>query len=82
MRFADVSFADCVSTSKSTIGVSVALAGPNAFSPLNSVCKRQTFVSHSSTESEIVALDTALRTEGLPLSSLWEAAVCAAHGDA
>eukprot|EP00959_Pyramimonas_sp_CCMP1952_P244677 5114488-Pyramimonas_sp.AAC.2 len=75
MLFADASFADCVSTSKSTTGVFAALVGPNAFSPINAVCKKQTVVSHSYTESEIVALDSALRFEGLPLLSFWGAAV-------
>ena len=75
MIFTDASFADCVGTSKSTTGVFAAMVGPNTFFPLNAVCKKQTVVSHSSTEREIVALDTALRTEGLPLLPFWEAVV-------
>eukprot|EP00959_Pyramimonas_sp_CCMP1952_P000412 7892-Pyramimonas_sp.AAC.1 len=74
MLFTGASSADFVNMSKSTTGVFVALVGPNAFFPLNSACKKQAVVSHSSTESEIAALDTALRTEGLPLRSFWEAA--------
>ena len=35
-------------------------------------CVREQVVSHSSTEAEIVALDVALRTEGLPMLTLWE----------
>ena len=73
MLFSDASFADCTSTSKSTTGIFAALVGPNTFFPLNAVCKKQTVVSHSSTESEIVALDSSLRLEGLPLLSFWEA---------
>ena len=34
------------------------------------MCKKQTAVSHSSTESEIISLDTGLRLDGLPLK-LW-----------
>ena len=30
------------------------------------MCKKQTAVSHSSTESEIISLDTGLRLDGLP----------------
>eukprot|EP00959_Pyramimonas_sp_CCMP1952_P261481 5467123-Pyramimonas_sp.AAC.1 len=75
MLSADASFADYITSSKSTTGVFAALAGPNTFSPVNAVCRKQTIVSHSSTESEIVALDSALRLEGLPLLSFWEAVV-------
>ena len=35
------------------------------------MCKKQTSVSHSSTESEIISLDTGLRLEGLPALELW-----------
>ena len=37
--------------------------------------KKQTVASRSSTESEIVALDTALRIEGLPLLTFWGSVV-------
>ena len=67
MLFADASYADCVTTSKSATSAFAALVGPNAFFPLNSACKKQAVFSNSYTESEIVALDTALRIEGLPL---------------
>ena len=36
------------------------------------MCKKQTAVSHSSTESEIIALDTGLRLDGLPALELWD----------
>ena len=32
----------------------------------------QTSVSHSSTESEIISLDTGLRLDGLPALELWD----------
>ena len=35
-------------------------------------CKKQTSVSHSSTESEIISLDTGLRLDGLPALELWD----------
>ena len=35
------------------------------------MCKRQT-VSHSSTESEIISLDTGLRLDGLFALELWD----------
>ena len=36
------------------------------------MCKKQTAVSNSSTESEIISLDTGLRLDGLPSLELWD----------
>ena len=36
------------------------------------MCKKQTAVSHSSTESEIISLDTGLRLDGLLSLELWD----------
>ena len=36
------------------------------------MCKRQTSVSHSSTESEIISLDAGLRLDGLPALDQWD----------
>ena len=36
------------------------------------MCKKQTSVSHSSTESEIISLDTGLRLDGIPALDLWD----------
>ena len=36
------------------------------------MCKKQTAVSHISTESEIISLDTGLRLDGLPTLELWD----------
>ena len=36
------------------------------------MCKKQTAVSHSSTESEIISLDPGLRLDGLPALELWD----------
>ena len=36
------------------------------------MCKKRTAVSHSSTESEIIFLDTGLRLDGLPALELWD----------
>ena len=40
------------------------------------MCKKQTSVSHSSTESEIISLDTGLKLDGLPALELWDLIVC------
>ena len=39
------------------------------------MCKKQTAVSHSSTESEIISLDTGFRLDGLPALELWDLTV-------
>ena len=36
------------------------------------MCKKQTSVSHSSTESEIISLDAGLRLDGVPALDLWD----------
>ena len=38
-------------------------SGSRTFVPISWMCKKQTAVSHSSTESEIISLDTGLRLE-------------------
>ena len=56
--------------SKSTSGCFLALVGPNSFYPLTAVSKKQTAVSHSTSEAEVVALDACVRTEGIPMLML------------
>ena len=41
------------------------------FVPVNWMCKKQSSVSHSSTEPEIISLDAGLRMDGLPALDLW-----------
>ena len=36
------------------------------------MCKKQGVVSHSSSEAEVVSLETAIRLEGIPSLELWE----------
>ena len=36
------------------------------------MCKKQTSVSHSSTESKVISLDAGLRMDGLPVLDLWD----------
>ena len=43
------------------------------------MCKKQTSVSHSSTESEIISLDAGLRLDGIPALDLWDLVVEAFH---
>ena len=70
--FSDADFAGDRATLRSTSGVSLALYGPHSFYPLNSQSKKQTAISHSTVEAEIVAANHAVRTSGLPALPLWE----------
>ena len=70
--FSDADFAGCLDIAKSTSGVFIALTGPNSFFPLNAITKKQSCVSHSAPEAEIVAAYLAIRTEGLPALQLWD----------
>ena len=49
-----------------------AFFGSHTFVPISWMCKKQTSVSHSSTESEIISLDTGLRLDGLLAPELWD----------
>ena len=70
--FQDSDFAGDLEDSKSTSGGTLCIFGSHTFVPISSMCKKQTFVSHSSTESEIISLDTGLRLDGLPALELWD----------
>ena len=70
--FVDASFAADLIDSASTSGMVICLFGSRTFVPITWFCKKQPVVSHSSSESELVALDTALRMEGLPCLQFWD----------
>jgi hypothetical protein len=70
--FSDADWAGEKQTFKSTTGSLTCLVGPNSFFPLYALSKKQTCVSHSTPEAEIVAADAAIKNEGLPLLTLWE----------
>ena len=46
--------------------------GSHTFVPISWMCKKQTSVSHSSTESEIISLDAGLRLDWVPALDLWD----------
>ena len=70
--FQDSDFAGDLEDSKSTSGGTLCIFGSHTFVPISWMCKKQTAVSHSSTESEIVSLDTGLSLDGLPALELWD----------
>ena len=45
---------------------------PESIVPISWMCKKQTAVSHFSTEFEIISSDTGLRLDGLPILELWD----------
>ena len=59
-------FAGDLEDSKSTSGGTLCIFGSHTFVPISWLCKKQTAVSHSSTESEIISLDAGLRLDGIP----------------
>ena len=69
--FCDPSFAGDFANFRSTSGVFACLLGPRTFVPLSFQCKKQTCVSHSSTEAELVSLDVGISVEAIPLLGLW-----------
>ena len=70
--FQDSDFAGDPEDSKSTSGRTLCILGSHPFVTISWMCKKQTAVSHSSTESEIISLDTGLRLDGLPALELWD----------
>ena len=69
--FQDSDFARDLEDSKSTSGGTLCVFGSHTFVPISWMCKKQTSVSHSSTESETISLDTGLRLDGLPALEPW-----------
>ena len=65
--FPDASFAGDLADSKSTTGAILCLIGPRTFVTLCWICKKPGAVSHSSTEAEVISLDTTTRLERHPL---------------
>ena len=70
--FQDSDFAGHLEDSKSTSGGVLCIFGSITFVPVSWVCKKQTSVFDSSTESEIVSLYAGLRKDGLLALYLWD----------
>ena len=69
--FCDADFGGDRDDVKSTSGGYLVLRGPNTTFPLAWLSKRQTSVSRSTTESEVVSLAHSVYNEGLPSLELW-----------
>ena len=74
----DSDFARDLEDSKSTSGGTLCIFGSHTFVSISWMCKKQTSVWHSSTESEIISLDAGLRMDGIPALDLWDPIVL--HG--
>ena len=70
--FQDSDFAGDLEDSKSTSGGTMCVSRSHTSVPVSWMCKKQTSVSHSSTDSEIISLDTGLRLDGLPALEFWD----------
>ena len=70
--FQDSDFAGDLEDSKSTSGGTLCIFGSHTSVPISWMCKKQTAVSHSSTESEIISLGAGFRLDGLPALELWD----------
>ena len=79
--FQDSDFARDLEDLKSTSGGTFCIFGSHTFVPTSWTCKKQTSVSHSSTESEIISLDARLRLDGFPAFDLWDLIVAVLHGN-
>ena len=73
--FQESDFAGDLEDSKSTSGGTLCVFGSHTFVPISWMCKKQTSVSHSSTDSEIISLDAGLRLDGVPALDLWDLVV-------
>ena len=69
--FQDSDFARDLEDSKSTSEGILCILGSHTFVTIGWMCKKQTSISHSSTEAEIIFLDAGLRMDGIPALDLW-----------
>ena len=79
--FQDSDFAGDFEDSKSTSGGTLCIFVSQTFVPISWMCKKQTSVSHSSTESEIISVDAALRLDGFTALDLWVLIVAVLNGN-
>ena len=77
--FPDSDFAGDLEDSKSTSGGVLCIFGSRTFVPTNWMCNKQTSVSHSSTESEIILLDAGLSMHGILALDFWDAVTEVLH---
>ena len=77
--YQDSDFAGDLEDSKSTSGGILCIFGSQTFVSISWMCKKQTSVSHSSTEAEVISLDAGLRMDGIPALDLWDLVIEVFH---
>ena len=70
--FVDADFAGDRDDAKSSSGGLLILSGPNTWFPLSWVSKKQTAVSRSTTEAELISMAHSVFSEAMPMLTLWE----------
>ena len=70
--FVDADFAGDRDDAKSSSGALLVLKGPNTWFPLTWIAKKQSAVSRSTTEAELISMAYALFSEALPMLNLWD----------
>ena len=73
--FQDSDFKGDLEDSKSTSGGILCIFGSHTFVPISWMCKKQTSVSHGSTEPEVISLDAGLRMDGIATHDLWDSVI-------
>ena len=76
--FKDSDFVGDLEDSKSMSG-SLMYLGNRTFVSIFWMCKKQTSVSHSSTEAEIISLEAGLRMDGLLALDIWDVVIEVLH---
>ena len=77
--FQDSDFAGDLEDSKSTSDGLSCTFGSERFVSISWMCKKQSSVSHKSTEAETVSLDEGLRMDGIPAFDLWDCVIEVFH---
>ena len=77
--FQDYDFAGDLDDSKTTSGGLLCIFGSQTLVPTSWMCKKQTSVSHSSTEAEVTSLDAGFRMDGIPALDLWDLVIEVFH---
>ena len=77
--FQDSDFAGDLEDSKSTSGGILCIFGCHTFVQTSWMCNKQTSVSHSSTEAEVISLDAGVRMDGIPALTLWDLVIEVFH---
>ena len=77
--FHDSDFAGDLEDSKPTSGGMLCIFGSRTSVPISWMCKKQSSVSHSSTESEVISLDAGSPMDGIPALDFWDLVIELLH---